>query len=173
MTLSPSSTFTGTASLACSGLPAGANCSFANSTVALGSAPVSTTLTISVGAASTASLATHSGMFAFWLPGLGLGMVVAGKQRRSRKFWIGLVVLVLLAVMVSVGCGGVASVALRPQQLETGLQRQAWLRNISHHDPSDDGNNPTSDHGNSDSQLRIGRTRHQGRRQTLRLFFFG
>ena len=53
-------------------------------------------------------------------------MVVAGKQRRSRKFWIGLVVLVLLAVMISVGCGGVAAVALRPQQLEPGLERQAW-----------------------------------------------
>jgi hypothetical protein len=74
----------------------------------LGTAPVSTTLTISVGAASTASLAPHSGMFAFWLPGLGLGMVVAGKQRRSRKFWIGLVLLVLIAAIVCVGCGGVA-----------------------------------------------------------------
>ncbi len=120
VTLSPSSTFTGTASLACGGLPAGVNCSFANSTMALGSAPVSTTLTISVGAASTASLAPHNGMFAFWLPGLGLGMVVAGKQRRSRKFWIGLVSLVLLAVMVSVGCGGVASTGTKSATTGTG-----------------------------------------------------
>jgi hypothetical protein len=108
VTLSPSSAFTGSASLGCAGLPAGVTCNFANTTVALGTAPVSTTLTISVGAASTASLAPHSGMFAFWLPGLGLGMVVAGKQRRSRKFWIGLVLLVLIAAIVCVGCGGVA-----------------------------------------------------------------
>ena len=59
-------------------------------------------------------------MFAFWLPGLGLGMVVAGKQRRSRKFWIGLVVLVLLAVMVSVGCGGVASSGTKAATTGTG-----------------------------------------------------
>lgn len=120
VTLSPSSTFTGTAALACSGLPAGVNCSFANSSMALGSAPVSTTLTISVGATSTASLAPHSGMFAFWLPGLGLGMVVAGKQRRSRKFWIGLVLMVLLAVMVCVGCGGVASSGTKAATTATG-----------------------------------------------------
>jgi len=111
VTLNPSSSFTGTASLACSGLPAGVTCSFANSTMSLGTAPVSTTLTISVGGATTsASLAPHSGMFAFWLPGLGLGMVVVGNQRRSRKFWLGLVLLVLIAVMASVGCGGVAGV---------------------------------------------------------------
>lgn len=109
VTLNPTSTFTGTASLGCAGLPAGVTCSFAKTTLALVSAPVSTTLTISVGATSTASLAPHSGMFAFWLPGLGLGMVVVGNQRRSRKFWMGLVLLVLLAVMVSVGCGGVGA----------------------------------------------------------------
>jgi len=109
VTLNPSTTFTGNATLACAGLPAGVKCSFANSTLALGSAPVSTTLTISVGNTTTASLAPHSGMFAFWLPGLGLGMVVVGKQRRSRKFWLGLVLLVLIALMVSVGCGGVAN----------------------------------------------------------------
>jgi hypothetical protein len=109
VTLSPSSTFTGSASLGCTGLPAGVTCKFANTTLALASAPVSTNLTISVGATTTASLAPHSGMFAFWLPGLGLGMVVVGSQRRSRKFWTGLVLLVLLAVLVSVGCGGVAS----------------------------------------------------------------
>jgi hypothetical protein len=120
VTVSPSSTFTGTAALACSGLPAGVNCSFAKSSMALGSAPVSTTLTISVGATSTASLAPHSGMFAFWLPGLGLGMVVAGKQRRSRKFWIGLVLMVLLAVMVCVGCGGVASSGTKAATTATG-----------------------------------------------------
>jgi hypothetical protein len=109
VTLSPSSTFTGTASLGCSGLPAGVTCSFANPSLLIASAPVSTTLTIAVGATSTARLAPHSGMFAFWLPGLGMGMVVVGNQRRSRKFWMGLVLLVLLAVMVSVGCGGVAA----------------------------------------------------------------
>lgn len=109
VTLSPTSTFTGTASLGCGGLPAGVTCSFANPSLLIASAPVSTTLTISVGTTSTASLAPHSGMFAFWLPGLGLGMVVVGNQRRSRKFWAGLVLLVLLAVLVSVGCGGVGA----------------------------------------------------------------
>jgi hypothetical protein len=109
VTLSPTSTFAGTASLACAGLPAGVSCSFANPSLLIASAPVSTTLTISVGGTTTASVAPHSGMFAFWLPGLGLGMVVVGNQRRSRKFWTGLVLLALLAVLVSVGCGGIGA----------------------------------------------------------------
>jgi hypothetical protein len=121
VTLSPSSTFTGTASLACSGLPAGVNCSFANSTMTLGTAPVSTTLTISVtGATASASLAPHGGMFAFWLPGLGLGMVVVGNERRSRKFWVGLVLLVLIAVIASVGCGGVGGAGTKTSTTATG-----------------------------------------------------
>ena len=120
VTVSPSSAFTGTASLACNGLPAGVSCSFANTSLVLGAAPVSTTLTISVGATSTASLASHSGMFAFWLPGLGLGMVVVGNQRRSRKFWIGLVLLILVAVMACIGCGGVAGTASAKAATGTG-----------------------------------------------------
>jgi flagellar basal body-associated protein FliL len=47
-------------------------------------------------------------------------MVVAGKQRRSRKFWIGLVLMVLLAVMICVGCGGVASSGAKAATTATG-----------------------------------------------------
>ncbi|HLH08564.1 MAG TPA: hypothetical protein VKW78_15095 [Terriglobales bacterium] len=120
VTLRPSTTFTGTVSLACAGLPVGVSCSFANPTVALAGQPVSTTLTVSTGAVQSANLTPHGGMLAMWLPGLGFGMVVVGSQRRSKKFWAGLVMLVLIATLVSVGCGGASNFAAKASANGTG-----------------------------------------------------
>ena len=54
LTLTPANGFIGTVTFACSGLPAGASCSFSPATVAVGGAPGSATLTI-----ATASSASH------------------------------------------------------------------------------------------------------------------
>jgi hypothetical protein len=77
LTLTPSGGFSGTVTLACSGLPSSANCAFAPASVALGASAATSTVTISTTVRSALNL----------LPGGGLllaGLLVPMLPRRRR-----------------------------------------------------------------------------------------
>jgi hypothetical protein len=104
--------FNGPVTFSCTGLPNLAACSFAPSSLALGTGNFSTLLTISTTASSVASLlpvrrpgALHFYLTAFLLPGLA-GLVFAGCTRRSRKPGMLPLFLLLLCVIPIASCGG-------------------------------------------------------------------
>jgi uncharacterized protein (TIGR03118 family) len=110
----PINGFTGTVSLACSGLPVDATCSFSPTTVALNAtAPATTTLIITTDI-PTSSLA-HPGKSAIAYAGLSLlpaGLLLAGFLGRRRKLGairvLALLVVGVAAASVVSGCGGTA-----------------------------------------------------------------
>lgn len=88
LTLTPSGGFTGTITLACSGLPSGAACSFSPASVAINGGAATSTLTISTRAATAQLLLSPSGRSLD--PFLPTGTVLAGfalpfVARRSRR----------------------------------------------------------------------------------------
>lgn len=111
LTFSASGGFSGDVTLSCSGLPAGASCSFNPSTVTVGSSAVTSTLTI----ATTARTAQAMGPLGHpWNPGMPEGTLLAGAavpflvRGRSRKranaaLRVG---LLLLAGVFLYACGG-------------------------------------------------------------------
>ncbi len=106
--LTPKGNFSVPVTLACGSLPAGVSCSFSRNLFIPGSSQASTQLmlTVSKSTASARLFGLH-GVFALWLPGLGLGMVITGDRRRSRKFWMTVALLLVLATsLAAVGCGG-------------------------------------------------------------------
>ena len=92
----------------CSGLPAGATCSFSNNPIPnLNSGAQSRTLVISTTARVTtpASLFRRTGAFyAFWLPISGLALIGAGVNRKRRWLAGGFVALLLAFVALQSGC---------------------------------------------------------------------
>jgi len=117
LTLTPSSGFTGAATLSCSGLPQGASCSFSPASVTLNGSAASSTLTITTTARTTAMVfpASHSTPGSPWIPG---GLVLAavllpfgvrGRTRLSPTQQR--TIAVLIALVMLNGCGGGGSAA--------------------------------------------------------------
>ncbi len=109
LTLTPNETFTGSVSLAASGLPAGVTAQFSPATAQLTAGqPATVTLTIGEGSASSQSASTGKWMKA------GAGISVAGlllfalpRRRRALRGMLFLAALGLaLTVMPLMGCGG-------------------------------------------------------------------
>jgi hypothetical protein len=116
--VSSSTGFTGTITLACSGIPAGASCQFSPSSIKATATLTTTSSTITVtttAAAAKLSASPQPIYFAHWMPELGLffSMVLLGapKGRPER----GMFLCLLLCVLVSVpGCGGGSSNSTPP-----------------------------------------------------------
>ncbi len=104
--LTPQGNFSGTISLACSGLPAGATCSFSPTSVALQSTALPVSVTIST--ASTHALnhvnASSSWLYAITFPAFGAVFVGMGQAFRRRRKLLA-VSLAILMVVVLAGCG--------------------------------------------------------------------
>lgn len=100
LTIEPSGGFSGTVSFACSGLPAGAACSFAPPSVVVGAGAASTTLTITTTPRATAFVG------AVTLAGApALVMLAIGAPRRRRR-WQLAASLVALSLYACGGGGG-------------------------------------------------------------------
>jgi hypothetical protein len=113
MTVANSSSFSGTISLACSGLPAEATCAFSPASVAANGTAASTSVTITVSTTAphtTQSMTDRPYYFAGWMMGSSLtlgGVFVLGfKKPRQRSALFMLVVLALLVVVPACGGGG-------------------------------------------------------------------
>jgi hypothetical protein len=115
LSLAGTNLYNGTITFACTGLPAKAACVFSpTSVVAQGNLPLSTTLTISTTAATTALVApvrpnANPGAPTFLASSLGLGLfglVLAsgGKNRRKRQMAILLGIMLLVMMITLVGC---------------------------------------------------------------------
>ncbi len=105
--LNPTGNFNVPVTLSCGNLPAGVSCSFAQTTLTPGSSQATTQLSLKANStSSSAGLFGAHGTFALWMP-LGLGMVLFGDRKRSRKFWMTLGVLAILVMaLLATGCGG-------------------------------------------------------------------
>ncbi len=117
ITFTPTGNYVGTASLACSGLPTYATCTFSPLSVTFtgNNAPVTSTLTIGTGSAQSSLTAptlqrtgrtTLAGLFL--LPGTLLTAVICVRRRKlGRSSW-GLFTVLLLsaAILAAAGCGG-------------------------------------------------------------------
>jgi hypothetical protein len=110
LTLTPSGNFSGTVSLSCSGLPAGASCSFSPASVMLGTAAATSTLSIT----TTARSAMNSSRLPF-NPLIPEGLLLAGVfvpftvHRRRRSAHLrqhGLLTLLFISAVLVAGCGG-------------------------------------------------------------------
>jgi hypothetical protein len=108
VTITPKGNFNAPVALGCGNLAAGLSCSFDRSSVTPGTNTVSATMTIKANSATVASnLFGVGGQFAFWFPGLGIGMVVLGDKQRRRRMAVALGALAIVALMtITVGCGG-------------------------------------------------------------------
>jgi hypothetical protein len=110
-TVSNSTGFNGTISLACIGLPSEASCTFSPATVSAHGTPSTTTASIMVTTtAATATLTPQRRRYlpAQWILGVGLLLsiaLVSGQQQRARGLFL-LLTLVLLFVVPSCGGGG-------------------------------------------------------------------
>jgi len=112
ISVSSSTGFSGTISLACTGLPSEAACRFVPATITANGTPSTTTAAITVtttAATTTAAAVTRSPrpyLLTDWMIGMGLLFSVAlvsGKQRRVRGACM---LLMLTLVVVVPGCGG-------------------------------------------------------------------
>jgi hypothetical protein len=113
MTVANSTSFSGTISLACSGLPAEATCAFSPASIAASGTPASTTVTITVSTTAphtTQNMTDRPYYFAGWMMGSSLalgGVFVLGfKKPRQRAALFMLIVLALLVVVPACGGGG-------------------------------------------------------------------
>lgn len=111
-------TYASAVQLSCSGIPAGASCSFSKTAVTPGSTSSVVTLTIKTAASSAEMMGSPVGSRPFYamfmqLQGFGLfGMMFAASKRRDKK----LMKLLILAVIVGgllfmVGCAGGTGIA--------------------------------------------------------------
>jgi hypothetical protein len=103
LTITPSSSSTGTVSLSCSGLPSEASCTFSPTSVSLSNSPASVQMSIMTSAAS-ASLLKRQFWYAVGIPLTGLVLLAPATKRRNRLTF--LVSMLLLCSMILAGCGG-------------------------------------------------------------------
>jgi len=118
LTVTPQNGFNTAVSFACSGLPAGASCTFSPNPLTPAGAAATSTLTISTTAASAKLLppAFKPGnpVYALWLPfsALGLlGLVFLPGRKSTRKSWLrfrdaALFLVLLFALVLGFACGG-------------------------------------------------------------------
>ena len=116
VSVTPLNGFSSTVSFTCSGLPAGASCSFSPSTVTPSGGAASTTLTISTSSASAS-------LFHFRIPGPGyqipalalmLSLCAFGSTRKSRRLTRQLFAACMLGLIMLAGCGGSNSSSFTP-----------------------------------------------------------
>jgi PKD repeat protein len=108
--ITPENGFNSAVTLSCSGLPAGATCSFSPSTVTpvSGMTSVSLTINIPVAVSRLAPAPKTKPLLAFTLPLFAIAagsLAVGGKTKKKTAFWV-VLVLVLALGAVSIGCGG-------------------------------------------------------------------
>ena len=108
--VTPENGFNSAVTLSCSGLPAGASCSFSPKTVTPSGAMASVTLTINLPTATASAAPVHKTkpLFGFAMPFFALAagsLAVGGKTRKKTAFWV-VLVLVLALGAISIGCGG-------------------------------------------------------------------
>ncbi len=113
VSVSNSSGFSGNISLACSGLPSEATCTFAPATIAANGTAntTSASITVTTKAATAMSSSRRRTFPAAWMTGLGLlvsGLLATGKRQSARGSYL-LPMLILLVVVP--GCGGGGSSA--------------------------------------------------------------
>jgi len=131
-TLTPRNFYNGTVTFSCTGLPSKAACVFSNPTLTPnGNAVMTSTLTITTTAATTAMLTPVPGnpwtgntgntslLAGFSLVGT-LGLMLAGFSRKNRRLAVVLGVLALGMMIVTVGCGGGNSAVVTPPQIIPG-----------------------------------------------------
>jgi hypothetical protein len=118
VSVSSSTGFSGTITLSCSGLPAGAAYQFSPSSIKATGTLTTTPATITVTTTAAAAELLHSPrrlFLAHWLPGLGLlfSVVLIGgpRRRRTRAMFLWLMLLLMVAVP---GCGGGSSNSTPP-----------------------------------------------------------
>jgi hypothetical protein len=97
--------------MACSGLPAGASCTFAPAKVTAGSAQTDVLVTVAT-AASSAGAARPRIVYAAWLPFMGMGVIgllftVPAKRRRASA--VLLLIFLFGAIGLMPACGGVST----------------------------------------------------------------
>jgi hypothetical protein len=110
ISVSNSTGFKGTITLACSGLPSEAACLFAPATITPNGTPTTTSASITV---TTTAATTSSQQRAYlpgqWMAGIGLllgsTVLLGGKPQRVR----GLFLMLMLVLLVAPGCGGGSS----------------------------------------------------------------
>ena len=113
--ITPENGFNSAVTLSCSGLPAGATCSFSPSTVTpvSGMTSVSLTINIPVAVSRLTPAPKTKPLLAFTLPLFAIAagsLAVGGKTKKKTAFWV-VLVLVLALGAVSIGCGGNAGQA--------------------------------------------------------------
>jgi hypothetical protein len=113
VSVSNSSGFSGNISLACSGLPSEATCTFSPASISAAGTASTTTVSITVTTkAATAMLHSQQRRYwpAQWIAGMGLlfSFVLVGKRKSSRGLFLP---LILTLVIVVPGCGGGGSSA--------------------------------------------------------------
>lgn len=117
VSVQPVNGFTGTATFACSGLPAHATCTFAPASVTISGGAATTTLTIATSVATAANDATpvlhEQNVSRISLAGIGtlatlllLPVVASRKRKLGRLPWVAVLVLMLGAAGALSGCGG-------------------------------------------------------------------
>lgn len=123
VSVSNSTSFSGTISLACSGLPSEATCVFSPATIAANGTASTTTASITVTTkAATTMLRSQQRAYgpAVWIMGMGLFLstvFASGKRQRARGC---LLLLMLLLVVVAPGCGGGSSSGSKPPPPDPG-----------------------------------------------------
>ncbi len=110
--------FPAAVSLACLGLPQGAQCNFSPATVNAGGPAAVLTITTAprmVGLLAPIRHGNHAPLYALWMPLPAIALMGLGARRRSRKHAALLMLLLLLGMMLLlVSCGG-GSMGVTPQ----------------------------------------------------------
>ena len=107
--ITPENGFNSAVTLSCSGLPAGASCSFSPATVTPSGGTASVTMNISIPTAAASAAPAHrtKPLFGFTMPffALAAGSLAFGKTKKKTAFWVVLLLVLALGAM-SIGCGG-------------------------------------------------------------------
>jgi hypothetical protein len=135
VTVSNSTNFSGTISLACSGLPSEATCSFtpSSSITANGTAGTATATILVTTTAPTAMLRSQGGSYflAQWTAGLGLLLSTIAVGRRQHRVRGLLLLLTLALVIVAPACGGGGSSGPPPPPPNPGTPKGTYSITVS------------------------------------------
>jgi hypothetical protein len=107
ISVTPQNSFTGATTFSCTGLPAGATCTFAPPSVTPSGGVATTTLTVS--ASSTANLQRDHAPFSGKLPGATLALAlccIGWRKRRSAKLLLLALAIISAGATLLSGCGG-------------------------------------------------------------------